>query len=137
MITQIIKMISSALSKLSDQSAYGTHSLIQEADNNYAQGEYFAHLAAQHHQEFLLHHSDALADSSLVDSRNAMWSFLNAAVRGHREAQYKLGVAYLNGEFGLERNFSQAEAWLKKAAAQGHPLASNTLNQAYQQIAFS
>ncbi|OTG89725.1 tetratricopeptide repeat protein [Acinetobacter sp. ANC 3813] len=137
MITQIIKMISSALSKLSDQSAYGTHSLIQEANNNYAQGEYFAHLAAQHHQEFLLHHSDGLADSSLVDSRNAMWSFLNAAVRGHREAQYKLGVAYLNGEFGLERNFSQAEAWLKKAAAQGHPLASNTLNQAYQQIAFS
>lgn len=137
MITQIIKMISSALAKLSDQSTYGTHSLIQEANNNFAQGEYFAHLAAQHHQEYLLHHSDTLTDLSLTDSRNAMWGFLNAAVRGHREAQYKLGLGYLNGEYGLERNFNQAELWLKKAAAQGHPLAVNTLNQAYQQIAFS
>lgn len=137
MIKYIIKMISSALSDASDQSMQGIHSLIQEVNNNYAQGEYFEGLGALHHQEYLLRHTDVQSDLSLTDYRNAVWNFLNAALRGHKEAQYKLGLSYLNGELGLDKNFSHAELWLKKAAAQGHPLADSALNQAYEKIAFS
>ena len=134
MIKYVIKMISSALLHSSNEEMQGMHSLILEANKNYVQGEYFEHLAIQHHQEFLLHHADSQTDSSNIDCRNAIWSFLNAALRGHKEAQYKLGICYLNGELGLERNFSLAELWLKKAADQGYAPANNALIHAYEKI---
>ena len=137
MIKYVIKMISSALLHSSNEEMQGMHSLILEANKNYVQGEYFEHLAIQHHQEFLLHHADSQTDRSNIDCRNAIWNFLNAALRGHKEAQYKLGICYLNGELGLERNFSLAELWLKKAADQGYAPANNALIHAYEKIVFS
>ncbi|WP_353142743.1 tetratricopeptide repeat protein [Acinetobacter pragensis] len=136
MIKHIIKMISSALFNYPNQKMQGMHSLIQEASNNYTQGEYFEHLAMRHHQEFLLHHSSHQPDLSQTDYRNAMWNFLSAALRGHKEAQYKLGIGYLNGDLGLEKNFSLAELWLKKAADQGYSPAQNALMHAYEKIIF-
>ncbi len=32
---------------------------------------------------------------------------------------FKLGIGYLNGQFGLDKNYREAEKWLQKAASQG------------------
>jgi len=68
---------------------------------------------------------------------NAKWYLLRAALRGHAEAQYKLGLCYLKGDLGLDRNYAQAERWLKKATQQGHHPAQQALCQAYAELAFS
>lgn len=106
-----------------------------EAYVEYHQGEYFEHLAEQHHQGYLLHLSQD--DISPQDQRNAMWNFLSAALRGHSDAQYKLGLAYFHGDLGLERNYSAAQEWLSRAAEAGHTQAQDHLNQMSQFIAFS
>ena len=71
------------------------------------------------------------------DARNAMWYYLRAALRGDKEAQYKMGLSYLNGQLGLDRSYIHAEEWLKEAAKQGHHEAQMTLEKAYSQLAFS
>lgn len=106
-----------------------------EAMQEYNQGQYFAKLALEHQREFL---SKKLPyDVSHLDQRNAMWNFLSAALRGHAQAQYELGMAYYTGHLGLERDYVQAEEWLKRAAACGHVGAQEQLNEIYQLIAFS
>jgi len=136
MITKMIQLITSALSPSTNRKAIqGTPSVL-EASNNYAQGEYFEQLASIHHQSYLLHPNHQ-SDLSTTDYRNAMWNFLSAALKGHKEAQYKLGIGYLNGDLGLERNYTLAELWLKKAEAQGHHLARQALHQAHADIVFS
>ncbi|RKG33461.1 tetratricopeptide repeat protein [Acinetobacter tianfuensis] len=137
MIKQAIKKISSALlhPPVSPDKIYQPH--IQEANQDYIQGQYFEGLGVKHHQEFISQTSNTPADPSFTDFRNAMWNFLSAALRGHKEAQYKLGLGYLNGELGLERNFTLAEQWLKKAAAQGHTQANYTLSHLHDDIALS
>lgn len=137
MIKQFIKMISSTLLHPSVQEVQGMQTTLLEANHDYAQGQYFEHLAYQHHQDFLLHHAENPTDLSQADYRNAMWNFLRAALRGHKEAQYKLGIGYLHGELGLDKNFSHAEFWLKKATDQGHRTAKHELLQTYEKIAFS
>src|SRR5690606_27211298 len=71
------------------------------------------------------------------DARNAIWYYLRAALRGDKEAQYKMGLSYLNGQLGLDRSYIHAEEWLKEAAKQGHHEAQMTLEKAYSQLAFS
>lgn len=72
-----------------------------------------------------------------TDTRNAMWRSLRAALRGDKEAQYQMGLSYLNGQLGLDRSYSHAEKWLDQAAVQGHPAAKHTLESAYDRLAFS
>lgn len=71
------------------------------------------------------------------DLRNIIWSDLRAALRGDKEAQYKMGMNYLNGQHGLDRSYSHAEKWLEQAAHQGHQNAKKELQDAYNQLAFS
>lgn len=80
-------------------------------------------------------HSTSLEDDR--DARNRIWNFLSAALKGQSEAQYQLGLGYLHGQLGLDKNYTHAEEWLKKAAKQGHHEAQLTLEKAYNQIVFS
>ena len=139
MIIQNIKKIVNSWFYALNSNMNGMQNLAADANREYAQGEYFEQLARQHHQELLQHSSltSTPSDLSSHDNRNAMWSFLSAALRGHRDAQYKLGISYLNGTLGLDKNYTHAEEWLKKAAKQGHHEAQTTLEKAYSQLAFS
>jgi TPR repeat protein len=49
----------------------------------------------------------------------AQWYF-EAARQGHAEAQYGLGILFLTGS-GVEQNAAEAQRWIERAAAQGHP----------------
>lgn len=73
----------------------------------------------------------------IQNTRNAMWASLRAALRGDQEAQYQMGLNYLNGQLGLDRSYIHAEKWLEQAAHQGHPFAKEELKKAYNQLAFS
>jgi len=53
-------------------------------------------------------------------------SLRQAAVAGNREAQYRLGMAYANGE-GVGLDFREAAGWIEKAAKQGLTEAQRTL----------
>ncbi|WP_347453489.1 SEL1-like repeat protein [Acinetobacter thermotolerans] len=66
--------------------------------------------------------------------RNAVWNYISAGLRGHPEAQYRLGACYLHGELGLEQNHEQARQWLNQAAQQGHRKAEQLLNPLYQPL---
>lgn len=78
-------------------------------------------------------------DIQLQDSetRNVMWHALRSALRGDKNAQYQMGIFYLHGQLGLDRNYSHAEKWLDQAAHQGHSAAKHELEDAYAQLAFS
>lgn len=69
--------------------------------------------------------------------RNTMWNYLRLALKGNQEAQYQLGLAYLNGEYGLNRNYTHAKMWLEQAEYQGHTDAKNQLEKAFDKISFS
>lgn len=71
------------------------------------------------------------------DARNAVWFYLRAALRGDKEAQYKMGLSYLNGQLGLDRSYTQAEKWLDQAASQGHRDAKNILEKALSNLVIS
>ena len=51
-----------------------------------------------------------------------------AALRGHREASYNLGVLYLNGQ-GVLRDDGQASRWFQRAAERGLPEAQYQLGR--------
>ncbi len=139
MIVSTIKKIVDAWVSPSNQHFQGMKNIINEAHCEYAQGQFFEQLAIEHHQAFQSNKINAVSgdDQSIYDNRNAIWNFLSAALRGHRDAQYKLGISYLNGTLGLDKNYTHAEEWLKKAAKQGHHGAQITLEKAYSQLAFS
>ena len=71
------------------------------------------------------------------DARNAVWFYLRAALRGDKDAQYKMGLSYLNGQLGLDRSYTHAEKWLDQAANQGHNDAKKILEKALSQLAIS
>ncbi len=102
-----------------------------EASYERSRANDFEQRAALHLLDTPLNHSDD------HETRNAMWYYLRAALRGDQEAQYKMGLSYLNGQLGLDRNYSQAEKWLAQAAHQGHLLAKVELDKAYNNLAFS
>lgn len=90
-------------------------------------------------QAFDYEHNDSVHDVSIdeINNRNAMWCYLRAALRGDQEAQYKMGLSYLNGQLGLDRSYSHAEKWLEQAAHQGHFNAQEQLKKVYDELAFS
>ena len=71
------------------------------------------------------------------NARNAMWNYLRAALRGDKNAQYKIGLSYLNGQLGLDRNYQHAEKWLSQAARQGHSEALQALEKALNHLTIS
>lgn len=71
------------------------------------------------------------------DARNAIWFYLRAALRGDKEAQYKLGLSYLNGQLGLDRNYGNAQKWLDQAAHQGHSDAKHILEKTLSHLVIS
>lgn len=107
-----------------------------EAQAAYEQGKFFEK-SAYVGSESSTHTAYSSYPSTHQTKRNAMWNFLNAALKGHMEAQYKLGLSYLNGDLGLDRNYVLAEKWLNKAAQQGHPEAKKLMLKSYEKIAFS
>ncbi len=119
--------------------------VINEAQAEYRQAQRYEHLAANEYTAYLLQQKHYPSSANLAEiqaryqkhARNSQWCLLQAALRGHADAQYKLGVCYLKGELELDRNYVQAEKWLKKAAQQGHLQAQQTLSQAYAELAFS
>jgi len=91
--------------------------------------------AQAHDFESEIKHQNLNADA--IENRNAMWCYLRAALRGDQEAQYKMGLSYLNGQLGLDRSYTHAEKWLEQAAHQGHVPAKEELKKAYNALAFS
>ena len=59
-------------------------------------------------------------DYDFVKGATQLWRL---AEKGDCQAQYRLGLAYRDGRFGVEPIFARAEAekWLRMAAEQGHP----------------
>jgi hypothetical protein len=49
----------------------------------------------------------------------AQWYF-EAARQGHAQAQYSLGILFLTGT-GVVQSPEEANRWIERAAAQGHP----------------
>jgi uncharacterized protein len=49
----------------------------------------------------------------------ALEFMLSAAERGHREAQFEIGLWYMTGNRGLPLDFNKAAPWIEKAAEQG------------------
>ena len=52
----------------------------------------------------------------MKDNSKAIRHWNIAAVNGHYEAQYRLGLAYVNGDFGLAKNVSEGVRWLMLSA---------------------
>ncbi|MEK8020884.1 MAG: tetratricopeptide repeat protein, partial [Candidatus Parabeggiatoa sp.] len=54
-----------------------------------------------------------------------------SAKQGNVDAQYNLGIAYLNGK-GIAKDYEKAADWWRKAAEQGNANAQNNLGVAYE-----
>ena len=68
-----------------------------------------------------------LAANDTGDVQNRIFSyFLNRANEGDMSSQFIIGSRYENGT-GVERNLEKAYQWYAKAAAQGHPLAQQKM----------
>lgn len=64
------------------------------------------------------------------DYKSALTFFLRAANKGDYNAQYSLGVMYLEGK-GVAINYAKALDWFLKSAEQGHMYAQNQIGQMY------
>ena len=64
------------------------------------------------------------------DFKAAAEFFEKAAVVGHKNAQYNLGILYYTGK-GVDKNLRKAFSWFQKAAQQGHTLAEFNLGYLY------
>ena len=70
---------------------------------------------------------------ALYDKKNyaaAVAKLRPAAEKGHKKAQYRLGVCYDKGR-GVEEDNTKAFQWYAKAAAQGHAKAQYQLGRCY------
>ena len=65
------------------------------------------------------------------ESKERQQNRLKAANNGGRDAQLAMGMIYMLGKFGNEKNPKKAVEWWEKAAAQGSTLALNNLGHAY------
>lgn len=61
-----------------------------------------------------------------ADKKKAVYWYSKAAEQGDAEAQFYLGICYLNG-FGVNKDQKQAVMWWEKAAAQGSAEARDAL----------
>jgi TPR repeat protein len=77
--------------------------------------------------------SDFEQGAAAYDAGNiskAVQMFARAAGKGHRDAQYNLGVLYFYGE-RLEQDYGEAFKWFEKAARAGHASAQYNLALLY------
>lgn len=102
---------------------------LSDAQHEIERAEFFEYLANETH----LHEKSYVVSSN---DRNAIWYLLRAALRGDANASFKLGISYLGGDLGLDKNYQKAEKWLERAVSQGHPEAKRYLYQAYSELAF-
>jgi TPR repeat protein len=75
------------------------------------------------------YHYGRVLDAKKVYVDAAGW-YLKAANRGHAQAQYRLGVFYIEG-MGVPRNYSTGVEWLRKSANQGNVFAQYGMGYAY------
>ena len=64
------------------------------------------------------------------DREMATYNFRKAAKEGHPEGEYRLGMAYYNGN-GIPQSWENSMIWLKKAADDGHAKAMEDLAKIY------
>ncbi len=64
------------------------------------------------------------------DHREAARWYREAALQGHADAQYSLGLLYVTGE-GVAKDSSEAMKWFRKAAEQGRANAQFALGSGY------
>jgi TPR repeat protein len=74
----------------------------------------------------------ALQDGHLDDDAQALATLRDLAESGHPQAQYDLGLVYLNG-MGVSQDLPAAVGWWKKAAEQGHVNAQYKLAHSYRE----
>jgi len=75
--------------------------------------------------------SDQQSKSSSADLAKAMAALRQAAEGGNAEAQFRMGVAYGNGDDGVELDQQRAMSWFTQAARQGHENALITMAWMY------
>ena len=66
-----------------------------------------------------------------ANDKEAFKWFKAAAEQGHADAQYNLGVCYLNGQ-GVKQNYNEAFRWYKAAAEQGDACGFFNIGVCYQ-----
>ncbi|MCH8622092.1 tetratricopeptide repeat protein [Undibacterium sp. TS12] len=64
------------------------------------------------------------------DFASALDSFKNAAEKGNADAQFNLGLMYLNGE-GVVQDYKQAMKWFEQSASQGNVRAQVNIGRMY------
>ncbi|MDR0236491.1 sel1 repeat family protein [Acinetobacter sp.] len=104
---------------------------MSESMHIYHRATSYEHLALNQH--FSVHYDQFRHERVYTCQRNAIWYFLHAALKGYSNAQYKLGMIYLQGQLGLLADQGKARKWLSLAAHQGHVEAQNQLHQIYLQ----
>ena len=66
------------------------------------------------------------------DPSPLFWATMEAAEWGDADAQFAVGMMYLDGQ-DVDANAEEAANWLKQAHDQGHPQATYQLGELYQQ----
>ena len=84
--------------------------------------------ASAQNAEKLYQEGKALYDAK--DYSKAVPKLKTAAERGHKKAQYRLGLCYDKGK-GVTENDTQAFQWYSKSAAQGYAKAQYQLGKCY------
>ena len=75
--------------------------------------------------------AEAVAAYRRGDHVTAAKGYRAHAEKGHADAQYNLGLMYMNGQ-GVRRDDGQALTWFYRAAKQGHALAQTNLGSLYE-----
>jgi len=70
-----------------------------------------------------------VANHAKDDKKSVEW-YIKAAEQGNRDAQYHLGIMYVNGE-GVPKDYKKAVKWYTKAGKQGEPNAQYNLGYMY------
>jgi TPR repeat protein/GTPase Era involved in 16S rRNA processing/ribosomal protein L32 len=111
----------------SDKDAVENETLIEKSikllKNPAAQGEFLAQFSLG-----ILYTDHLYANQE--NYKQGFELFYNSAEKGNTAAQYRVGMAYLNGQ-GVEENPFKAFEWFMKAAEKGNAEAENMVGMAY------
>ena len=72
--------------------------------------------------------TDIVTGKTLLDQEGA--SLKRRAREGNPVAEYQLAMRYRDGSFGVQRNPDLSKKWLERAAADGNPVAIETMQDA-------
>ncbi|WP_455209468.1 tetratricopeptide repeat protein [Kaarinaea lacus] len=71
----------------------------------------------------------ALSNPEVADKKEALQAFEKACTLGNNYGCHKMGIAYNNGLYGLEKDYERAKHWYLKAADKGYiPSQQNIAN---------